>query len=156
MTTLLKKLSAKNVVGNIVAPPIGVEKELLVLMGFVKSSEIKTTTFGDSTGFHGDFKAINVETGEEFRSGTCYLPDVASDLLANALAASNGAVVEFGFKVSIIGVKSKIDGEANKYEYRCKPLMEASENDPLAALEDRLKKIALAAPKAEGKPKAAK
>lgn len=149
MTTLLKKLSVKGVCGNIKAPAPGEVAEIMVVMGYAKSSEIKKTTFGDSIGFHGDFKGINVATGEEFRSGTCYLPDVASDLLNNAMDATDGAV-EFGFKIALIGVEGRTPGETGKYEYRCAPMMEVAENDPLVLLEARLKQGLLAAPKATG------
>lgn len=146
MTTLLKKLSVKGVCGNIKAPAVGVTVDLMVVMGYAKTSEIKKTTFGDSVGFHGDFKGINVDTGEEFRSGTCYLPDVASDLLANALDSTDGAV-EFGFTIGIVGVAGRTPEEATKYEYRCAPMMEVSENDPMVLLEARLKQGALPSPK---------
>lgn len=150
MSTLLKKLSVKAIVGAIVAPPVGEMKELAVIIGFARDSEIKNTSFGDSTGFMGDFKGINVETGEEFRAGKLYLPDVAENLLANALASTDG-MVEFGFKVSIIGVKGRNEGETGKYEYRCEPLMKAAENDPLDALESRIKQGALPAPESASK-----
>jgi len=147
MTTLLKKLSIKGICGDIKAPAPGESRELVVIMGFARTSEIKKTTFGDSVGFHGDFKGIDVSTGEEFRSATCYLPDVASDLLENALDNGEGGAVSFGFRISVIGVKGRTEGEVGKYEYRCVPLMEAAENDPLAALENQIKNKALAAPK---------
>lgn len=144
---LLKKISAKNVCGEIVAPAIGLEVPLMIVMGYAKSMESKATVYGDSMAFYGDFKAINVATGEAYRSGTCYLPDVAEDLLKSILGQTEG-VVEFGFAVSAVGVKGRTPGEAGKYEYRCKPLMEASEKDPMRALEEQLKKR-LAAPKEE-------
>lgn len=147
MATLLKKLSIKGVCGDIKAPAVGEVRELAVIMGYARTSEIKKTTFGDSIGFHGDFKGIDIDTGEEFRSGVCYLPDVASDLLNNAMMGGEGSV-EFGFKISVVGVKGRQEGEQNKYEYRCSPLMEAAENDPLNALENRIKNKQLAAPKA--------
>lgn len=141
--SLLKKISVKNVCGDIKAPAIGETVEKMVIMGYAKSTEIKKTTFGDSVGFHGDFKAIDVSTGEEFRSGVCYLPDVAENLLSNAMDDAGGAVVEFGFSVSVIGVKGRTPEEPTKYEYRCKPLTESAENDPLALLENRIKATAL-------------
>jgi len=146
MTTLLKKLSVKGVCGNIEAPAPGVERGMMVIMGYTKSKEIKVTTFGDSVGFHGDFKAVDMNTGEEFRAGACYLPDVAESMLSSAMDANDG-VVEFAFEISIIGVKGRTEGEVGKYEYRCKPLMSAAENDPLALLETRLKQGMIAAPK---------
>lgn len=146
MSTLLKKLSIKGICGNFDVPAPGETVELAVIMGFARGAEVKATTFGDSIGFVGDFKGIDVSTGEEFRSGKCYLPDVAADLLDNALQANEGTV-EFGFKIAIVGVKGRKDGEGNKYEYRCAPLMETAENDPLTMLENRIKQKALAAPK---------
>jgi len=146
MATLLKKLSVKNVCGDIKAPAPGVEQKMMIIMGFTKSSTIKPTTFGDSVGFNGDFKAIDMNTGEEFRAGVCYLPDVAESLLDNAMKA-NAGVVEFAFEIAIIGVKGRTEGEVGKYEYRCKPLMKASENDPMVELEARLQQGLLSAPK---------
>lgn len=134
---LLKKIAAKQVCGTFVAPKIGEEQELMIIMGYAKSMEKKATNYGDSTAFHGDFKAINTITGEAYRSGTCYLPDVASDMLENIMS-SNAGTVEFGFKISIIGVKGRNPGEDGKYEYRCKPLLESAENDPLKALEGKI------------------
>lgn len=154
MTTLLKKLSIKGICGDVKAPAVGVSKELAVILGYARTSEIKKTTFGDSIGFHGSFKGIDVETGEEFQSGVCYLPDVASDMLNNAMLDTEG-VVEFGFKIFVVGVKGRTEGEGNKYEYRCAPLMEVSENDPLNALETRIKNKQLAAPKVTEAPKLA-
>ena len=147
MTTLLKKLSVKGVCGNIKTPAPGEQVALMIVMGYAKSSEIKKTLFGDSIGFHGDFKAVDKDTGEEFRSGVCYLPDVAAHLLSEALNASEGNAVEFAFNIGIVGVAPRVEGEQGKYEYRCAPLMEAAENDPLKLLEARVKAGALAAPK---------
>ena len=151
MATLLKKLSVKNVCGNIIAPPPGEEKKMMILMGFAKSFEVKPTTFGDSIGFHGDFKAVDMDTGEEFRSGVCYLPDVAESLLKNAMDV-NAGVVEFAFEIGLLGVKGRTEGEVGKYEYRCKPMMKASENDPMLVLEERLKHGLIDAPKKAEKP----
>ena len=151
MATLLKKLSVKNICGTIKSPAPGIEQKLVIVMGYAKGSEIKKTTFGDSIGFHGDFKGIDIETGEEFRSGVCYLPDVAESLIENALDDHEG-VVEFAFEIGIVGVAPRTPGEEGKYEYRCKPLMKASENDPLAQLETRLKQGLLDAPKKAEKP----
>lgn len=139
-------MSVKNVCGAIVAPAPGEEKKMMIVMGFAKSFETKVTTFGDSIGFHGDFKGIDMDTGEEFRSGVCYLPDVAEDLLMHAMEG-NAGVVEFAFEIGVVGVKGRTDGEAGKYEYRCKPMMKSSENDPMVLLEERLKKGLLDAPK---------
>ena len=146
MSALLKKISVKNIVGSMPSPKVGEEIALCVIMGYAKTFENKTTTYGDSTAFHGDFKGINVETGEDFRSGTCYLPDVASDLLKNALDTNPG-IIEFGFNISVVGVKGRTEGENGKYEYRCTPLMKASENDPMLALENKLRDAAEAKPK---------
>ena len=151
MSALLKKISVKNIVGTMPIPKVGEEILLCLIMGYAKTFEIKTTTFGDSIAFHGDFKGVNAETGEDFRSGTVYLPDVASDLLKNVLDANSG-IIEFGFTISVIGVKGRTEGENGKYEYRCMPMMKAAENDPMLALENKLR----ANTEAEEKPKAKK
>lgn len=125
------------VMGAIVSPEIGETVEQFTIFGYAKSYEVKATTYGDSTRFDGDFKAVNKLTGETFRSSAAFLPGIAADMLQSALDNSDGAV-EFGFDVAIIGVKGKVEGEVGKYEYRVKPLTDASENDPLEALQARL------------------
>lgn len=153
--TLMKKLSAKGIMGTLIAPEVGVEAEQFVVMGYAKGYEIKPTTFGDSTAFHGSFKAVNKISGEAFQASTLYLPDVASDLLKGAVDGAEGGAVEFGFNISLVGVAGKVPGETGKYEYRCAPLMETSENDPLELLEKRLADGAVNMPRLNA-PKAAK
>lgn len=155
MSTLVKKLTVKHICGEIIAPAVGDERPLCILMGYAKSTEKKMTSFGESTAFHGDFKGVSIETGEEFRAGTCYLPDVAASLLENALEDNDG-VVEFGFQISVMGVKGRTDAETGKYEYRCKPLMKAAENDPMLALENKLRENAMETPPKAAKPKGGK
>ena len=153
MTTLLKKISSAHVFGEITAPAVGELRPIMRVIGHAKEREVKTTTYGDATAFKGDFMATNVKTGEVFRSGVMYLPDVATSLLNNAMDNNDG-VVEFGFEVGVIGIKGKKDNEPNKYEYRCRPLVEAIENDPLALLAAKIEQKTLAAPKDEEKPAA--
>ena len=143
---LLKKITVSGMVGKIVAPPVGEYKSLAIMLGHAKGHSPKATTYGESTQFTGDFKGVNTETGEEFRSGVCYLPDVAANLLKGAIDGSEG-IVEFAFDIGVVGVKSRQDDDGAKYEFRCKPLMAASENDPMTVLTEKLKSGALAAPK---------
>lgn len=147
MTTLVKKISVKGIAGVIKAPPVGQQRDIAIVLGYARRMETKTTSYGDAIAFHGDFKGINVETGEEFRAAICYLPDVAASMLENAMADAPDSTVEFGFKISVIGVKSRNSGDADKYEYRVEPLLKFADTDPVTALENRIKQAALPAPK---------
>lgn len=99
---------------------------------------------GDYVKFLGQFKAINVQTGQVFVSGACILPGAAPDLIYGALRGlgDNGGAVEFGFNIG-----ASYDPEAvTKYVYHVDQIMSPDQADPLAALEMKLK--ALPAPAA--------
>lgn len=137
---LLNKISIKGVCGAIKVGKGDAERALLQVMGIVSGTLLKTTQYGDSTGLKGQFKAVNVETGEIFRSGVCYLPNVATDLIAGALR--EGMQLEFAFGISVKPADNPIG-----YEYNVASLLPVAENDPLDALESRLEVRALPAQK---------
>jgi hypothetical protein len=133
---IIKKLSVKGVCGKPVPPANGESKDLMNVIGNCQRTKVVTTTFGESVGLQGLFKAINLETGEAFRAGTAYLPDVALDLILGEMAKKDVESVDFAFTIGIVG-----DSELpTKYFYIAKPLLEASESDPIAAIEARMTK----------------
>lgn len=138
---LLGKISVKNVCGKITVKKDDEERPLMQVMGIVTGSMIKSSQYGDSIGFKGQFKATNVETGEVYRSGVCYLPGVASDLVAGGMGEGVNSL-EFAFGISVKPADNPIG-----YEYIVASLLDVSESDPLEALEGKLNAPALPAPK---------
>jgi hypothetical protein len=125
----------------------GEKKAVCVFYGEARDSKIGQTQFGDFLKFTGNFGAVNMETGERFRSGTLILPAIMENILDSAIKETEGAV-QFAIE---IGVKHSANGNTG-YEYTVRPLLEPSENDPLLMLESKVgtlvKLPALAAPKA--------
>lgn len=102
------------------------------IMGIAQSVKVKTTTFGESLAFNGEFRGIN-QHGEEFASATCYLVSPADQLLSSALLSADGASVNFAFDIFVSPVPKKTPIDRG-YEYKVKPLLETKPSNPLAAL----------------------
>lgn len=146
MSALLKKISIKTVVGNI-RPIIkgmdhGASVAVLRVVGVANGVKRGTSDYGDWEALVGMFKATNLITGENHRSSKCFLPDVATDMIASVV--SNGSPVEFA-----IDIHAVVDDESQLgYTYAVHPLLEPGEDDAIARLE---KHLALPAPTAEAK-----
>lgn len=141
---LVSKISAKTVYGSVDIKALHtakVEKKIIRVIGLASGIKTGETSFGAFVAFTGNFKAINLDTNEEFRSGKVFLPNIAQNLLEGALAQTESDAVEFAFD---IGVKPVQDRQGkDSYEYTVTPLMAAQDNDPLAALEGKLNLSAL-------------
>lgn len=157
---LVKKLSAKSIIGNVMAqfpknketgkPEVGTELKLYRIYGIANAIKIGQSTFGDWTAFHGQFEAVAEESGQVFRGGQCFLPEVAEVLLAPVVMKQpEGAGVQFAFDIGARITKGKIEGEVS-YEYTVKPVIAMAENDALAGFKKEL--LALSAPKAAEEP----
>jgi hypothetical protein len=144
MDTLVSKLSSKTLCGKISAPPSG-SAYLYRIVGIAEKTSTGETTFGSFTCFHGSFRGstIDHDTGEvkTYRSGKCFLPDIATSLLSAAVDA-NGGGVEFAFD---IGIK-KADNPMG-YEYTVVPIIETRADDPLEKLSASLPAMVAVAPK---------
>lgn len=134
---LKNKLSVKEVVGNVKSLLKGMKeaevKDLIKVIGICNGTETVNTNFGDSIALKGQFKFVNIETKQEFVSGKCYLPEMATNLVTGQLT-ENVRQVEFAFVIGIVAKESVQIG----YEYTVKPLIEPGVNDPLLALEQKL------------------
>lgn len=141
-----KKVSVKTVFGTVNAAVIAkhpktVDGSLAVMRVIGMASGVKsgTTNFGDYTALTGVFKATNLDTGAIMGGSTCFLPDVALDMVAGLLAM--GKAVEFGFDIHADLNENSPVG----FSYSAIPLA-SGEHDPLAALEAKLNPPVLAAP----------
>jgi hypothetical protein len=151
---LLKKLTVKGVFGDVQKAVFatmidgviqdGVVIPVMRVVGKCNRYDVKTTDLGDSICLKGSFMATSPD-GEEFRAGTCYLPDTASEAVAGAIQ-DDVESVEFAFDVAAV-----TDGEAVRgYFYEVTPLIEPTEDDALNRLAESLPK-ALAAPAEKAK-----
>jgi hypothetical protein len=135
---LIKKISIKTVVGNVKAivkeMDEGESRIIMRVIGKATGSKVGESTYGAWEALKGDFKATNMETGEQFRSGVAFLPDVALDLVIGALNGGDVSSVDFGFD---IGVTEDSDSNTG-YVYNATPLLEVKESDPIAMLEKSL------------------
>ena len=111
------------------------------ILGVAYSFEHKDTNFGKSLSFHGEFRAVNAD-GEEVAAPVCYLVSPADTMLAQALTEAKGSSVEFGFDI-FVSPKEKRDERDLGYEYKVKPLLEATVSDPLAKIMARVQPLQL-------------
>ncbi len=132
---MVKKLSVKKVIGA--KPKFDDEdqktKDVMQVVGVASGMKTGTSDNGDWTALTGNFAAVNLETGEQFRSGVCFIPDVALDPIVGQLNQGVTAV-EFGWTISI----KRDENAATGYVYTARPLIEADENDPLEQLVSHL------------------
>lgn len=155
LPTMLRKISAKTVCGDLkeVAPKKGEKnKSIMRVFGHARRAELVAGNdgFKDSYKFIGQFGAVNLTTGEEFRAPVMYLPEPYQSMLASEVQAreakGDASVVTIGLDLALkyVGEKTKTG-----YEYVTVPVFEAEGEDPLAAIRDEAMKgvKALPAPK---------
>lgn len=111
----------------------GKVQPLLRVFGIAAKTVPGANDYGPFVKIKGQFMATNLQTGEQFRSGTVLLPKVAEELLTGALdslADDAGGRVEFGFDIGAHFDESV----ATKYVYDVVPLTQPKESDPLVML----------------------
>lgn len=140
-TSIIKKITVKGICGTVKlqtlmkdlpdGASVGPAIPLLQIVGIARDYKVTMTDKGESLKFIGQFKATNLQTGEIFHSGACYLPGAAPDAIYGALGTQGDREVAFGFRVLAHFDESAIA----KYVYDVESLMPLAENDPLALLE---------------------
>lgn len=136
---ILRKITIKAIAGKIdIEKLIGMPEKKMPLariFGIANKATPDAGDYGAFVRFHGQFRAINLETGVEYQAGTLLLPPIAQDMLGGVLAG-DAESVRFGFDISV-----RFDNDAvTKYVYEIKPLVEASEDDPLSLLAKQVNK----------------
>lgn len=152
---LLKKISAKTVIGDVKALATesddGARLKLFVLIGRITGIQTGSSNFGDWIAFKGAFEVTNCNTGETSKSPKCFLPEPVQSMLVDALKAHE--TVDFAVELGIRVDRTLPTG----YEYTVEPLAEMQESDELAHLRDLSKqRLALAAPEEPVKAKSKK
>ena len=178
---LVKKLSAKDLLGNIIDIVKGMEVgdvvEAYAVAGICSSYETGTSTYGTWYRFCGELQGINYLTGEVYRSGKVHVPDILETLILegiseNAVINSEKSTktttmydfdtpIEFSFKVSVERLEPRED-KPYGYKYHVRPLTEVAKNDriqhlvalieaPMVQTEETLIEAPKGAPKKSGK-----
>jgi hypothetical protein len=138
---LVKKLSTKSIVENIVARlPKDAEGKIIQgqtvvlyrVYGTAQGIKTGSSTFGEWAAFTGQFEAVDSDSGEIVRSNQLFLPEVAELLLKVPVLKGDGDV-NFAFDIGIKGTIETATG-LQKYEYTVGTVMEAKEDDPLAKM----------------------
>ena len=92
---------------------------LIKILGITSSARPGQTDTGDYLRLIGQFRAVNMQTGEEFDSSQCILPSFISDYIADALSRSSE--VEFAVMVGAQYEPTSV----TEYMYTVTPLVEA-------------------------------
>lgn len=147
---LQKKISIAKVFGKIsgalIAKTGGDTIHVMRVLGSATGIKEGTSDYGDWKALFGQFRATNPETGEQTDAATCFMPDVALDMVAAALA-QGATAVDFAFDVFAV-----LDDTAQcGYTYRVTPLLQAAEDSPINRIEAKMAALALPAPKDEKK-----
>jgi hypothetical protein len=110
--------------------------DLLRIYGVVSAIEHGSSDKGSWTRLKGNFEAANLQTGETFMSGACFLPGIVSDLIANQFDpdGSLGAEVQFAFDIG-----SEPADTATGYSYTVKPLVEPKQSSAIAEMKALVK-----------------
>lgn len=147
---ILKKIS----VATAVSLPKSFFKELktetpiMRLFGLVRGYEIGNSQYGAFFKFKGEFHAIDLDTGEESVSSVAFLPSPVDELLSQQVdtikeSGDKNAAVEFGFDISVTPDENSTVG----FQYRINNLGETRLSDPMQAVAERMRAVALPAPK---------
>lgn len=131
---VLRKISTKSVYGKIKK---GIEAPIAVMRvyGSVMSVQEKSTDYGISYKFVGQFKAVHGETLETYKASVMFLPGIAEEMLLGSM--QEGKHTEFAFDIQAIPDDDSVTG----YVYTADSLLMGG-TDPLAELEKRLNKPA--------------
>ena len=150
---LLKKLSARDILGSVVSVvsemEIGDRKDAYAVAGICEGYETGTSTYGEWTRFCGDLQGVNYITGEIFRAPKAHVPDVLEMLILDGVKENSEVIgskctkntqyyrldnsLEFSFKVAIERLDNDESG-AVKYRYIPQPMIDIAPNNAIAHL----------------------
>lgn len=100
------------------------------VIGVATSYTTGQTDKGAFVKLAGDFRARNILTGAEYRSGACILPSFISDAFVGVLQQHGKA--EFALAIGATRRDDAITG----YEYTAMPLIESTSSDAMQKLEN--------------------
>lgn len=150
---LVKKISAKDVLGNVIefakAVEIGKTVTAYSVVGIVDSYVQGVGTYGEWTRFQGDIQAIVDSTGEVYRGSAVHMPEVLESVLISSLSKISDSnvktnkrgertyalpnEVEFAYVVTLTRVEDDDKGGI-QYKWGVSPKTKVVENDKLSRL----------------------
>lgn len=144
----LRKLTVAAVFGKITIAKLAEAKDGLIelcdMWGVITRAKPGESAHGPYVRFIGQFRAMNLETGQCFKAPVILLPRFLEEEVAGGVADSTGNV-EFAFRLY-----AKLDEDAaTKYVYLSEPIIEAKESEQLKTLESKMgtARLKLAPPK---------
>jgi hypothetical protein len=147
---VLRKITVKSVMGKdfVYMKDTDLVKkkkaDLMRVYGCVTTIKPGSSDYGPFVRFVGEFKAVNVITGEMFVSPAAILPRFLEEQVAGACSPEN-LPVTFGFD---IGIKLAVDSKSgiDKYEFTASPVLIPKSSNAMIALEETMAQKALPAP----------
>jgi hypothetical protein len=125
-----------------------IERVYMRLAGFVDLCQPVDSTFGQSIRFVGQFRAVNLVTGNQFDSDKAFLPKIAESFVFSAFTQAS-ANPDFSALEFVVDIGLKPCGNAHGYEYTVAPYIERPAADRFTELFGNVEKLALAHEKIE-------
>lgn len=144
----VKKLSVATVYGKIDAKKVltaDAPIDLMTVYGVAVGTKSGTSNYGDWTALVGEFEAVNAETGEVSQANQLFLPEIA--LIPLRVALERAQSVRFAIKLQARAATNSKPGGV-PYEYTFDSVLPPAEDDPMQALREQVKALALPAPTA--------
>lgn len=111
----------------------GIKQGLMRVYGQCDSIKLGNTTFGETVEFKGTFEAVNILTGEVYRSSRLFLPPVLTEMVRNEVVAAGDNGVQFAFDIGADSANTP-----HGYQYTITPLSAPSQTDPLSQMKAAL------------------
>jgi len=131
MMEMLRKMTIKTIGFDVATVKMALGEtesvELFRIAGICNEGQPGQTDKGEYLRLKGEFRGVNLITGEMFESAVAILPDFITDRISEALRAGP---VEFALEVGVKRDPSSVTG----YQYTARPLVEAKPSDRLAGL----------------------
>jgi hypothetical protein len=147
--TMLKKLGAKQIVGNVkkavsdFCANDGDKVTIYTIFGIANGVKTGTSNYGDWVAFQGQFEAENHVDGQSYASNQAFIVEPLQSMLMRALEGSDS--VQFAITVD---AKRRDDLQCG-YEYIVTPHIQTQEADPLAHLRSSVPKLSAPKPVAQ-------
>jgi hypothetical protein len=144
--SILSKITVKSVGSRPANAAETKQREMLMRVYGVASDLKISRNINERSGekdvaLKGDFRAINLKTGERFSSGLLYLPAGIHDLIQAPLdiAKANNETAEVTFALDVF---SQPASNPSGFSYGATVLGEPTENDAVARIEADISKVA--------------
>lgn len=139
---LVTKITTKAVFGKVDIGDVvkfdeanpGQTMPLYDVLGIAGTFKVGESQMGEYVKFAGQFKAVNLTNGKQFRSGAAILPKPAQELIAGALAGENTNSASFALRIGVKRDKTAATG----YVFAVSSLIPMADADPLALLEKQV------------------